>query len=142
MRLDLDPVVTPENRPYWDGLENRQLRLRCCNACDRAYFPPGNVCPHCSSKDVDWRVASGRATLYSYVINEQADARWGIDGPMSVAMVVLEEGPSLLSTVVDCPQTPEALRIDMPLRAVYRPYGMEGQQRLVLCFEPAENTSG
>ena len=142
MKLDLDPVVTPETRPYWDGLENGELRLRSCNACDRVYFPPGNVCPHCSSKDVDWSAASGRATLYSYVINEHADARWGFDGPMSVAMVLLEEGPSLLSTVINCPQTPEALRFDMPLQAVYHPYGEGDARRLVLCFEPVEKVSG
>jgi uncharacterized OB-fold protein len=83
--------------------------------------------------ELEWRVASGRASLYSYVINPRADDRWGIEGPMSVAMVKLEEGPMMLSTVVNCPQTVEALRFDMALRAVYRPYGDIPR---VVCFEP------
>ena len=57
------------------------------------------------------------------------------EGPMSVAMVRLEEGPMMLSTIVNCPQTPEALRFDMPLRALYRPYG---DVQRVVCFEPVD----
>ena len=133
MKTDLDPVFTPETLPYWEGVEEGELRLCVCRACDRCFFPPGNVCPRCSSKEVDWRVASGRATLYSFVIIPQADERWGIDGPMSVAMVKLEEGPMMLSTVVRCPQTVEALRFDMDLRLVFRPYGDLSR---VVCFEP------
>ena len=134
LKTDLDPVPTPETLPYWEGLEQGELRLCACRVCDRCFFPPSNVCPRCTSTDIEWRVASGRATLYSFVINAQADERWGIEGPMSVAMVKLEEGPMMLSTVVNCPQTVEALRIDMDLRLIFRPYGdLPG----VACFEPA-----
>ena len=135
LKTDLDPVFTPETLPYWEGVQQGELRLCTCTDCGSAFFPPSNVCPTCNSKQVEWSVASGRATLFSYVINPTADERWGIDGPMSVAMVKLEEGPMMLSTVVNCPQTPEALRFDMPLRAVYRPYG---ELESVLCFEPEE----
>lgn len=134
MKTDLDPVFTPETLPYWEGAQRGELRLCVCAACDRFFFPPSNVCPRCSSsKEVEWRAASGRGTLYSFVINPRPDARWGIEGPMSVAMVRLEEGPMMLSTVVNCPQTVEALRFDMDLRAVFRPYG---DLPSVVCFEP------
>ncbi len=139
MKTHLDPVFTPETRPYWEGAEQGELRLCTCRSCDRCFFPPSNVCPGCSSKEIDWRVASGRATLYSFVINPQADERWAVEGPMSVAMVKLEEGPMMLSTVVHCPQTIEALRFDMDLRVVFRPYG---DLPRVVCFEPVVGDDG
>jgi len=137
LKTDLDPVFTPETQPYWEGVEQGELRLCTCRACGHCFFPPSNVCSACASKEIEWRAASGRATLYSFVINPSADERWGIDGPMSVAMVKLEEGPMMLSTVVNCPQTVEALQFDMELRVTFRPYG---NLRNVVCFEPvAEN---
>ena len=58
---------------------------------------------------------------------------------MSVAMVKLEEGPMMLSTVVNCPQTVEALQFDMELRVTFRPYG---NLRNVVCFEPVAQNVG
>ncbi|MGB0620037.1 MAG: thiolase C-terminal domain-containing protein [Myxococcota bacterium] len=80
LKTDLDPAYTPETRPYWEGVEQCELRLCTCGLCDRCFFPPSNVCPGCASKETGWRGASGRATLYGFVVNPEADARWGIEG--------------------------------------------------------------
>jgi uncharacterized OB-fold protein len=61
--------------------------------------------------------ASGRATLSSYVINYRPHPAW--DEPYSIAIVELEEGPRMMSNVVGCPQTPEALQLDMPLQVTF-----------------------
>lgn len=111
-----------------------ELRLPRCRACSRAYFPPSPVCPHCTSRDIEWFAASGDATLYSYVIQERPAKLWNVEGPMSVALVSLAEGPMVLSTVRGCPQTPEALVLDMPLRATFVAF----EEAKVLAFEPAE----
>lgn len=80
--------------------------------------------------------ASGRAVLYSYVISHLAAP--GFEPPYAIAVVQLEEGPRMMSNIVDCAQTPEALQLDMPLQvkfqklddeitlAVFRP-AQEGQ---------------
>ena len=95
-----------------------------------AYFPPSPVCPACTSRRTEWITASGDATLYSYVINHRPPSGWDSDGPMSVALVRLAEGPMLVSTVVDCEQTRQALVLDMPLRATFRRFAGTA----VLCF--------
>jgi uncharacterized OB-fold protein len=59
--------------------------------------------------------ASGRASLHSYVINQRAAPDSGFEAPYSIAVVELEEGPRMLTNIVRCPQTPEALVLDMPL---------------------------
>ncbi len=63
--------------------------------------------------------ASGRATLYSYTINH-IQPRHLPQTPQSMAIIQLAEGPRMISTVVDVPQTPEALRLDMKLRVAFR----------------------
>jgi uncharacterized OB-fold protein len=61
--------------------------------------------------------ASGRATLYSYVIHHRPVP--GFTPPYSIAVVELEEGPRLMTNIVGCPQTPEALVLDMPVQVVF-----------------------
>jgi len=134
MAHPLVPVPTPETQPYWDGVAAGELRLPRCEDCETAYFPPSPVCPSCTSRSIEWITASGDATLYSYVIHQKPSKLWKVDGPMSVALVSLAEGPMVMSTVIGCPQTPESLVLDMPLRAVFTPF----DEVRVLAFEPAE----
>lgn len=135
--MNLTPFALPETRPYWEAAAAEQLSLQRCQDCGQCYFPPAGICPHCTSRNVAWEIMSGRATLYSYVISASPWSQWGVQGPMSVATVALAEGPRLLSTVVDCEQTPAALQIDMPLIATWRTFG-DGPK--LLCFRPAGET--
>lgn len=129
----LVPVPTPETRPYWDGLAEHRLEIPRCERCEQVFFPPTAICPHCASTAIGWVTASGEATLYSYVIHQRPLKLWRTEGPRSVALVQLAEGPMLVSSVVNCPQTPEALVLDMSLRATFEPF----DELTVLCFEPA-----
>jgi len=61
--------------------------------------------------------ASGKATLYSYVINHRPHPAF--DSPYAIAVVELEEGPRMMTNIVNTPQTPEALSLDMPLQVTF-----------------------
>lgn len=113
------PVPTPETQHYWDGAAAGELRLQRCRSCSKAYFPPRPFCPSCGSRDVAVFAASGRATLYSYVINHRPAAP-GFTAPYAIAVVELEEGPRLMTNIIDLPQTPEALVLDMPLQVAFQ----------------------
>jgi uncharacterized OB-fold protein len=115
-RLPL-PVPTPETEHFWQGTRAGELRLQRCDDCSEVYFPPRPFCPKCSSRAVSVFVASGRATLYSYVINQRPHPAF--DGPYSIAVVELEEGPRMMTNIVGTPQTPEALTLDMPLEVTF-----------------------
>jgi uncharacterized protein len=43
----------------------------------------------------------------------------GFTPPYAIAVVQLAEGPRMMTNIVDCPQTPEALQLDMPLQVVF-----------------------
>ena len=127
---------TPETTKFWEGSEQGKLLIQRCSDCSSHYFPPSPVCPKCSSKHVSWVEASGRGTLYSFVIAQTPWPYWPSQQPMSVALVDLVEGVRLISTVVDCEQTPESLEIDMPLLATWTRCGGEKGPNL-LCFKKA-----
>ena len=111
------PVPTPETQHYWDGAKAGELRLQRCTDCGHICFPPRPFCPACASRAVEVFAASGRGRLFSYVINHLPSP--GFTPPFAIAVVELEEGPRLMSNIVDCPQTPEALKIDMPLEVTF-----------------------
>ena len=113
------PVPTPETEHFWAGTRASRLRLQRCDACEKPYFPPRSFCPHCASRDVEIFESSGKATLLSYVISHRAVP--GYEPPYSVAIVELEEGPRMLTNIVECEQTPEALVLDMSLEVLFTP---------------------
>jgi uncharacterized protein len=127
------PKPSPETRHFWEGCKAGELRLQRCCSCSEPYFPPRPFCPSCASRDVEVFTASGKATLYSYVINHRPRADIGTE-PHSIAVVELAEGPRLMTNVVNCPQTPEALQLDMPLQVVF---GNESVEIALPYFEPA-----
>jgi uncharacterized OB-fold protein len=111
------PVPTPETAHFWEGTAHGELRLQRCRACTTTYFPPQPFCPACSSGDVDVVHASGRGSLYSYVISHRAAP--GFDAPYAIAVVQLDEGPRLLSNLVGVPPDPDMLPLDLALEVVY-----------------------
>ena len=115
------PQPTPETQHFWDGTMAGELRLQRCKDCGEIYFPPRPLCPACSSRNVEVFTASGKATLLSYVINQRPHPSF--DAPYAIALVRLEEGPTMMSNIVGCEQTPEALVLDMPLIVTFEENG-------------------
>lgn len=111
------PKPTPETEHFWQGTQVQELRLQRCNECQTSYFPPRPFCPACSSKNVSIYAASGQGTLHSYVINHRPHPAF--DGPYSIAVVKLQEGPQLMTNIVGCEQTPAALQLDMPVTVCF-----------------------
>ena len=115
------PKPTPETQHFWEGTAAGELRLQRCQACDHTYFPPQPFCPACASDDVEIVRASGRASLYSYVITHRAAP--GFEAPYVIAEVELEEGPRMLSNLVGIEPDPEVLELDLPLEVTFESFG-------------------
>jgi len=127
------PKPTPETQHFWEGCRQGELRLQRCRSCAEPYFPPRPFCPKCASRDVEVFPASGKATLYSYVINHRPRPDMGTE-PHSIAVVTLAEGPRMMTNVIGCPQTPEALVLDMPLEVTFQ---KESDEISLPLFKPA-----
>jgi uncharacterized OB-fold protein len=129
------PFVPAAERllPHLEGLRRGELRITRCTACGRAQFPPRAVCPGCATVGRwEWITASGRARLWSFCVFHKAYLpEPAPQPPYAVAVVRLEEGASITSSVVGVP--PDRLRIDMPLLAV-----PPGDDDPLLRFRPAD----
>jgi uncharacterized OB-fold protein len=118
VRFDL-PTPDPDTQPYWDAAREGRLLIRSCSNCGRTHFYPRPFCPYCWGTSVSWREASGRATLYTWSVVYQNDLPpFPERVPYVAAVVDLEEGPRMMTNVVDCDV--DALEVGMPLEVTYR----------------------
>jgi uncharacterized OB-fold protein len=134
------PAITPETRHFWEGTRAGELRLQKCMACQHVYFPPRPFCPQCASQDVNVFRASGRATLLSYVIHHRPVP--GFVPPYSIAVVELEEGPRMMTNIIEVEQTPAALQLDMALEVVFQALNEEISLPLFRPTSPPSKSSG
>ncbi len=113
------PSVEDETRPYWEAAKQGRLLIKKCNACGEVHHYPRPFCPSCWSEDVEWQEVSGRGTLYTYSTIFRNDLEpFSAWGAYVAAVVELDEGPRLMTNIVDA--APETLRVGMPVTVRYR----------------------
>lgn len=117
-RADL-PQIDDFTQAWWDAAADGRLLIRRCNACGGAHYYPRPFCPTCWSDDGEWEQASGRATLYTWSVVFMNDLPpFNQRLPYIAAVVDLDEGPRMMTTLVDCgaPQ----LTVGMPVEVTFR----------------------
>lgn len=116
------PRPTSESQVFWDACARHELVLQRCDACGQHWLPPANRCQHCWSDRWTWAEVSGRGHVHSFTVYHRAYAPELVDQlPYVVAVVALEEGPRLITNVVDCP--PEDVRVDQPVEVTFTDIG-------------------
>lgn len=113
------PFPTAETQPFWDACRRHELQLPFCTRCQAFFFYPRRFCPRCFSWEIGWRRCSGRGTLYTYAIQYRPMVP-GFEPPYVTALVQLEEGPRLMTNLVDVEPDPERIRCDMAVEVVFR----------------------
>ncbi|MGH9019157.1 MAG: Zn-ribbon domain-containing OB-fold protein, partial [Acidimicrobiales bacterium] len=109
------PHPDPESAPYWLALHDGRLLIQRCPSCGQAQLYPRDRCLSCRGA-VAWEEASGRGTVYSFTVIRQNYSRPFRDQiPYVVALVTLDEGPRLMTNLVDC--DPGAVTIGMAVAA-------------------------
>jgi uncharacterized protein len=91
-----DPNPNPETETFWEATKDGRFMLRYCGDCGKTHWYPRAICPYCFSDKSEWRQASGRGTIYTYSVTRRATP------PYAIAYVTLEEGPTMISNLVDC----------------------------------------
>jgi uncharacterized OB-fold protein len=127
------PTVSPEAKAYWDATAEGRLLLQRCSDCEAVVWYPRGLCPACGGTRLEWFEASGRGTVYSFtVIRRGAAGPYAGTEPYVLAYVELEEGPRVLTNVVDC--DPGSVSIGDAVSAVFHDTG-EGSA--LVRFRPA-----
>lgn len=93
------PGVSDDNRFFWEGLKEGKLLIQRCKSCGDLHHPPGPVCPKCHSFDWDTVQASGKGTVYSFVVMHYPEVP-PFDHPNPIGLVELQEGVRVIAQLV------------------------------------------
>jgi len=122
------PIPTQDSQPFWDAAKEGRFLIKRCANCGKAHWYPRPLCPFCLSDDMVWLDSAGTGVIYTFSVMVRAAA------PFVLAFVTLDEGPTLLSNLVNC--EPGALAIGQPVRVLFR--ASDGEYPVPV-FEPASN---
>ena len=112
------PRLDEESRGYWEALARHELYLQKCASCSTLRFYPRALCPSCLSSKTDYLCASGRGIVYTFTVTYQNQAAGFRDElPYVMAYVELDEGPRILTNVVNTPA--DTVTIGMPVEVVF-----------------------
>ena len=84
---------TPKS--YHDGLAESKLQGTKCANCGTHHLPPRHVCPACNSRKLEWKNYSGEGVITGSTIIAVAPPFMAEAAPYKMAIVKLEEGPSV-----------------------------------------------
>lgn len=131
--LDFEPA-----RPFWEAAARGELAIPRCRACRAFAWYPRERCGACGGGDLAWEPVSGRGTLFSFTVVRHAFAKpFAPHVPYTTGLVALAEDPAvrLATLLVGC--DPAALRIDQPVRVVFRDLPWPGAAVPAPLFTPA-----
>tara|TARA_R110000772_G_scaffold129051_4_gene237050 strand:- start:79596 stop:80009 length:414 start_codon:yes stop_codon:yes gene_type:complete len=104
---------------YIAGCRVGELRLQCCSRCGVHQFYPRIMCASCLSDELEWVAATGRGEIISFTVVRRPISK-AYEAPYVVALIQLQEGPTLMSHVVDC--APEAVAVGLPVQVAFAPW--------------------
>ena len=115
------PVPDAASQAFFDAAAEAKLLIKHCAACNRYLAPQAEFCDNCLSDAVTWKEASGRGTVYSFIINHQpGPPSFAPLVPYNIIVVELEEGPRLNSNYVG---PNDELAVDMPVKVAFEKAG-------------------
>jgi len=109
------PDITARMKPFWDAASEGRLMLPRCCRCETLHFPAVEMCNRCLSDSApEWISASGRGVVFSFVVMHQVYHPLFADQvPYAVVDVKLEEGPRMISRMLDVAIAD--IRVGMPV---------------------------
>lgn len=106
------PEPNVETKAFWDAAAEGKLLIGRCRTTGQHFYYPRAVSPFALNGEVDFVEAKGTGTLYSY-----STMRRGENTPYVLAYVTLDEGPAVLTNIVDC--DPDQIKIGDRMRVKF-----------------------
>jgi uncharacterized OB-fold protein len=99
------PAPDAETEPFWAACRRHELRIQRCGQCGAWRFPPRPRCPECRSPDSSWERTSGWASIASWTLcYPPVLPAFAHRVPYNAIVVELDEGPFMVSNLVDYEQ--------------------------------------
>jgi uncharacterized OB-fold protein len=119
------PTPSADSREFWGACNNGELLLQECSDCRHVFYYPRQMCPRCGGRHLRWRASTGKGSVYSFTQVQVSfyGPTWERDLPYTVVLVDLEEGPRMLSRLVESDQ--DAVAVGAALEVAF--VTVEGQ---------------
>jgi uncharacterized OB-fold protein len=111
------PHRNPETAEFWDACAEGRLVVPRCDDCGDLFWYPRLVCPICGSQSVTYTEVSGRGTIYARAVMRRGDGPFREVAPYVLAMVQLEEGPTMMTNIVGA--DPETVVVGQAVHVVF-----------------------
>ncbi len=113
------PAITQDNAFWFEGARSHALLIQHCLSCSTLRHPPLPACAVCGSLEWDAVEASGRGTVYSYVVVHYPRVA-AFEYPLPIGLIELEEGTRVVANLGDV--EPDAIAIGMAVQAEFVDY--------------------
>jgi len=91
------PRVDRDSAHYWAALAEGRLELQRCSNCARWAWPPHPICSKCHRSELVWERASGKGTVYSWIVTHHAYLpAFASLVPYTIALVRIDEEEDIL----------------------------------------------
>ena len=116
------PNVDGADRPFWQGLRQREVRVQRCQDCGACQLPAARFCARCRSEISEWHAVAPRGVVETWCVFHRGYFD-GLEVPYTVIQVQLDCGVRLFSNPVEVEAS--ALRIGLPVEAVFEDVTLE-----------------
>jgi uncharacterized OB-fold protein len=90
----------PTTAPFWAAAAEHKLLIQRCAACGTHQFYPRPFCLSCGGRQVEWVEAAGTGTVHA-TTRVHLQVLSDLEPPYIVALVELDEGPRLVTNLVE-----------------------------------------
>ncbi|MCL7412194.1 MAG: Zn-ribbon domain-containing OB-fold protein [ANME-2 cluster archaeon] len=115
---------------FWRKIPHRYNLIGTrCTTCGEHYFPPRQMCPTCRREGkIEDHKFRGNGEVVTYTVIHTAAKGYEMQAPYNLAIIKLDEGPSLTGQVI-CRQ--DEMEIGMRVRSVFRKLGEESNKGMI-----------
>jgi uncharacterized OB-fold protein len=111
------PDIYAKTAPFWEAANEGKLLLQYCKDSGKYQWFPRAGSVHNGKRNIEWREASGRGTVYSYTVSVAAWPGHEDRVPYTCAYVELEEGVRILANLFNVKA--EDVKTGMPVKLMF-----------------------
>ena len=126
------PALTIDNAFWFDATKEHKLVIQRCESCKALRHPPRPRCDKCGSYEWDTLEASGKGTIYSFVVVHYPQVP-SFDYPLPIALIELEEGTRLVANLAGI--APEDVKVGMAVEVEWQDHD---EDLTLPAFHPAK----
>ena len=99
---DFLPIPNADTEIFYKGCKEKKLLFQKCKNCGHVIWPFSFACPICYNIDTEIIESKGYGKIYTFTIyNVAFHKSFKENVPYVVAIVHLQEGPKLITNIVD-----------------------------------------